>query len=75
MVLNSITFFPELQELSSGGPIDWNAKWATADVVAVGDFVLVPYERKPGSERGSRIPSDVTAHIFFHSFPEGKGES
>lgn len=72
MVLNSITFFPELEEVSSGSPVDWNAKWAKADMVALEDLVLVPRERKPASERDSRIPSDVTAHLYFHSFPEGK---
>ena len=71
--MSSITFFPELEEVSSGGPIDWNAMWAIADVVALGGVVWVPRERKPGAERDRRIPSGLAAHLLLHFFlPRGR---
>lgn len=60
----------------SGGPVTWNTKWAIAAWVTLGDSVMLPHERKPGSERDTRrFPNDATADLFFHSFPAGEAES
>lgn len=74
MVFCSLTFFPELEGRSSGGPVARKMKRAVADMGSFGRFGFGPHERKLGSARDiERL--QVTSELTSGSFPEGEAET
>lgn len=74
MVFCTLTFFPELEGRSSGGPVARKMRWAVADMDSFGRFGFAPHERKLESARDiERL--QVTSELTSGSFPEGEAET
>ena len=74
VVFCSLTFFPEPEGRSSGGPVARKMKWAVADMGSFGRFGFAPHERKLGSARDiERLQG--TSELTSGSLPEGEAET